>query len=130
MANVVAVLAAPIPWTKHRQRPSDRAGEARGYKQRNTERDDGFAAKSVGDGSVEKWRDSKAEHEGAHRQADFGGAYAKCGASRRKRRQIDIDTGIRHGREKAEQQRESRGRWLNLHAANAPNFWMFLKEGN
>jgi hypothetical protein len=28
------------------------------------------------------------------------------------------------------QQRESKRRRLNLHAANAPNFWMFLKEGN
>jgi len=86
-----------------RQRLSGCAAEARDHKQRDTERDDGFATKPVGDGTVEEGRHGEAQHEGTHRQADFRGTHAKRGASRRKCRQIDIDAGVRHGREKAEQ---------------------------
>ncbi len=43
---------------------------------------------------------------------------------------IEIDGGIRHGGEAAEQQREGKGGWLNLHRANLRMLWMFsLMEG-
>jgi hypothetical protein len=114
MAKVIAVLAAPTPWT----RLSDRAGEARDHEQRDTEHHDGFAAESVRDGSINERRHGEAKREDAHRQADFGEADAKHCASRSERRQIDIDTGIGHGREKAEQQCEAEGGRSNLHDAN------------
>src|SRR5262249_52485116 len=90
----------------------------------------GFAAKSVGDGSVEERRHGEADHKSTHRQAYIRGACAKRGAGRCKSRQIDVDAGIRHGREKAEQQREGKGDRLYLHGANVRNvFRCFQRRG-
>lgn len=65
----------------------------------------------------------------ASSHSNFRGSHAKRGASRRKRGQIDIDAGIWHGREKAQQEREGKGGWLNLHGAISDGSGMSLKEG-
>jgi hypothetical protein len=74
----------------------------------------------------EERRHGEAQHERTHGQADFRKAHSKRGASRRERRQIDIDAGIRYGREKAEQQPEGKGGWLNLRGLSFRIFWISL----
>jgi hypothetical protein len=79
-----AVGAITVTATERARRRGSRPQTAR-YQTRRP-----FAAESVGDGSVDDWREGEAGHEGAHRQADFRWAGAKRGASRRELGTIQV----------------------------------------